>query len=174
METKGLVMVHTGCGKGKTTAALGLAFRSLGHGLPVCIIQFIKGTWKYGELTSAKRFDDLLELHVVGNGFTWKSTDPERDRKGARLGWELAKARIEEGRHHLIILDEITYAMNFRMLETREILASLKEKPPALNVLITGRDAPKSIMEAADMVTEMRELKHHFKAGIQAQKGIEF
>jgi len=167
-------MVHTGHGKGKTTAALGLAFRALGHRLPVCIIQFIKGTWKYGELTAAERFGDLLEFHVAGKGFIWKSKDPASDRQAAREGWELARSRIAAGKHHLIILDEFTYALKYGMVDEEEVLAVLRHKPEALHVLITGRDAPPALIELADLVTEMRAVKHPLKAGIKAQKGIEF
>ena len=174
METKGLIMVHTGYGKGKTTAALGLAFRALGHGLPVCIIQFMKGTWKYGELYSTKRFTDLLEFHVAGEGFTWKSNDIERHRRAAREGWELARAKIEEGLHHLVILDEFTYALNYRWVDEGEVIASLRQKPKGLHVLVTGRDAPAVLVDIADLVTEMREMKHPFRSGVQAQKGVEF
>lgn len=174
MQTKGLLMVHTGHGKGKTTAALGLAFRALGHGLPVCIIQFIKGTWKYGELYSAKRFTDLLEFHVAGEGFTWKSKDIERDRQAAREGWGLAKAKMEEGFHHLVILDEFTYAMNYGMLDDGEVIAFLRQKPKGLHVLVTGRNAPAALVEIADLVTDMREMKHPFRSGVTAQKGVEF
>ncbi len=174
MKTKGLIIVNTGYGKGKTTAALGMAFRTLGHGLPVCIIQFIKGTWKYGELYSAERFADLLEFHVVGKGFTWKSKDLESDRQVALEGWELAKAKIKEGRHSLVILDEFTYALNFKMVEKEEAIAFLKHKPEEIHVMVTGRDAPPALVEIADLVTDMRELKHPFRSGITAQKGVEF
>lgn len=174
MQTKGLIMVNTGHGKGKTTAALGLAFRALGHGFPVCIIQFVKGTWKYGELDSAKRFADLLEFHVAGKGFTWKSKDIEQDRQAARAGWELAKEKIEEGRHRLVILDEFTYVLNFGMVDRDEVIDFLKHKPEKLHVMITGRDAPAALVEIADLVTEMRETKHPLKSGIVAQKGVEF
>ena len=174
MKTKGLIIVNTGYGKGKTTAALGMAFRTLGHGLPVCIIQFIKGTWKYGELYSAERFADLLEFHVVGKGFTWKSKDLESDRQTAIEGWELAKAKIKEGRHSLVILDEFTYALNFKMVEKEEAIAFLKQKPEGIHVMVTGRDAPVALVEIADLVTDMRELKHPFGSGITAQKGVEF
>ncbi len=174
MQTKGLIMVHMGHGKGKTTAALGLAFRALGHGLPVCIIQFIKGTWKYGELFSAKRFDDLLEFHVEGEGFTWKSKDIDRDRQAARQGWELAKAKIEEGFHHLVILDEFTYVLNYGMVDEGEVIAFLRQKPKGLHVLVTGRNAPAALVDIADLVTDMREMKHPFRSGVQAQRGVEF
>jgi len=174
MRTKGLIMVNTGCGKGKTTAALGMAFRALGHGLPVCIIQFIKGTWKYGELFSAKRFADLLEFHVVGKGFTWKSKDMSNDRQAARDGWELAKTKIDEGRHRLVILDEFTYPLNYGILDKQDVISFLRQKPKGVHVLVTGRDAPNALIEIADLVTDMRETKHPFKAGVTAQKGVEF
>ncbi len=174
MPAKGLIMVNTGHGKGKTTAALGMAFRALGHGLPVCVIQFIKGTWKYGELCSAERFSDLLEIHVMGEGFTWKSEDLERDRQAARNGWEFARGVIEAGRHHLVILDEFTYVLKYGMVEEEAALAVLRRKPDTLHVLVTGRDAPAGLIEIADLVTEMREVKHPFKEGVKAQKGIEF
>ena len=174
MSAKGLIMVHTGYGKGKTTAALGLAFRALGHGLPVCIIQFVKGTWKYGELYSARRFSDLLEFHVVGKGFIRNSKNQDSHQEAAAGGWELARKIIGQGHHHLVILDEFTYALNFGMVDLKEVIDSLQRKPEKLHVLVTGRDAPPALMEIADLVTEMRETKHPFKSGVQAQKGIEF
>lgn len=174
MKTKGLIIVNTGCGKGKTTAALGMAFRALGHGLPVCIIQFIKGTWKYGELQSAQRFADLLEFHVVGKGFIRDSRNMASDEQSAFEGWELAKAKIAEARHSLIILDEFTYALNFKMVEKGEAIAFLRQKPEGMHILVTGREAPAELVEIADLVTDMRELKHPFRAGIMAQKGVEF
>ncbi|MBP8646192.1 MAG: cob(I)yrinic acid a,c-diamide adenosyltransferase [Syntrophobacteraceae bacterium] len=174
MPTRGLILVYTGRGKGKTTAALGMAFRSLGHELPVCIIQFIKGTWKYGELLSARRFDDLLDLHVAGRGFTRKAKDLEEHRHAAVRGWELAREVIASGRHHLVILDEFTHVLNLGMVDKEEVREVLAQKPEHLHVLITGRDAPAFLSEMADLVTEMREVKHPYKAGIKAQKGIEF
>ena len=167
-------MVNTGNGKGKTTAALGLAFRAMGHGLPVCMIQFIKGDWKYGELKSAERFKDLLDFHVVGEGFTWESEDLDKDRLAARKGWELAKSCIQAGRYHLIILDEFTYVMNYGMVSEEEALGVLSNRPKNLHILITGRDAPERLIEMADLVTEFKETRHHFKAGIKDQKGIEW
>jgi cob(I)alamin adenosyltransferase len=174
MARKGLLMVHTGKGKGKTTAALGLAFRALGHRLPVCMIQFIKGNWKYGELKSAASFEGLLDFHVVGKGFTWKSKDIDRDRKAARDGWDLAKTAIAAGRYHLVILDEFTYVVNYGMIDEDEAVEVLRNRPEGLHVLVTGRDAPARFLEMADIVTEMREIKHPYKAGIKAQKGIEW
>ena len=167
-------MVHTGHGKGKTTAALGLAFRALGHGLPVCMIQFIKGSWTYGELNSAGRFQDLLEWHVVGEGFTRKGDDPERHRQAALRGWEQAKTIIAEGGRHLVILDEFTYLLKYGMVDEAEAVQVFQQKPPALHLLVTGRDAPDSLIQIADLVTEMRAIKHPFQAGIKAQKGVEF
>jgi cob(I)alamin adenosyltransferase len=174
MSRKGLLMVHTGNGKGKTTAALGLAFRALGHQLPVCVIQFIKGNWKYGELKTAERFTGLLDFHVVGEGFTWKSKDLDRDRKAAQDGWNLAKLLIAAGRHHLIILDEFTYAMKYDMVDEEEAMEVLRDRPEGLHVLVTGRDAPARLIEIADLVTEMREIKHPYRTGVKAQKGIEW
>jgi cob(I)alamin adenosyltransferase len=174
MTQKGLLMVYTGDGKGKTTAALGLAFRALGHRLPVCVIQFIKGDWKYGELKTAERFAGLLDFHVMGEGFTWKSTDLERDRRAARAGWEGAKSVIAEGRHHLVILDEFTWLLKYGMVDEEEALEVLRNRPEGLHLLVTGRYAPKSVTNIADLVTEMREVKHPYKAGIKAQKGIEW
>ncbi len=174
MESKGLIMVHTGRGKGKTTAALGLAMRALGHGLPVCIIQFIKGNWKYGELEAAKRFPGLLEWRVAGEGFTWKGDDSDRHRKAALEGWNLAKAAISSGRHFLVVLDEFTYVLKYGMVDEKEAAEILLNKPKNLHVLVTGRDAPQALLEIADSATEMREVKHPFQKGIKAQKGVEF
>jgi cob(I)alamin adenosyltransferase len=174
MGSKGLLMVNTGNGKGKTTAALGLAFRALGHRLPVCIIQFIKGQWKHGEMKSAAWFEELLDFRVMGEGFTWKSRDLEKDRNAAHAGWEMAKSVIAAGRHHLVILDEFTWLLRYGMVNGEEVLEVLRTRPEGLHVLITGRDAPKALIEMADLVTEMREVKHPYRAGVKAQKGIEW
>jgi cob(I)alamin adenosyltransferase len=171
---KGLLIVNTGNGKGKTTAALGLAMRALGHGLKVCVIQFMKGTWKYGELFSAKRFEDLLEFRVMGNGFTWKSKDLEKDKEIAREAWSYAKQQIESEKYALVILDELTYLMKFGFIRQAEVVDVLSTRRDDLHVVVTGRDAPQALIDAADLVTEMIEMKHPFKKGIKAQKGIEF
>lgn len=172
---KGLLMVFTGDGKGKTTAALGMALRSAGHGLKVCIIQFIKGSWKYGELDAFKRFEPEVDFHVMGRGFTWKSDDLEKDRAYAREGWELAQKAMNSGRYHLVVLDEFTYLLNYKMVDLEPVLESLGQKPGHVHVAITGRGAPEALIAAADLVTEMRAIKHPLKeAGIKAQKGIEF
>ena len=171
---KGLVLVFTGNGKGKTTAALGLAFRAIGHGFPVCMIQFVKGSWKYGELETVKHFDNLMELHVMGRGFTWQSDDLEKDIQAAREAWEFAAKTIKEGRHRLIILDELTYLITYKMLEEQDVLDVLAERPENMHIAITGRNASEGLLEMADLVTEMQNIKHAYDNGVKAQKGIEF
>jgi len=173
-KTKGLLAVFTGNGKGKTTASLGLAFRALGHGQRVCIIQFLKGSWKYGELESAKLFPELLDFHVMGRGFTWKSDDLEKDIAVAREAWKFAKKVINENKYSLVILDELTYLPHYKMIEEQDILSVLAAKPPLQHVVVTGRYASDELIALADLVTEMLEVKHPYKAGIKAQKGIEF
>ncbi len=174
METKGLVAVFTGNGKGKTTSSLGLALRALGHGQRVCIIQFIKGSWKYGELESAKQFSSQLDFHVMGRGFTWKSDDIEKDKQLAREAWEFAKSVIEGNRYAMVILDELTYLPHYKMLDEQEILSVLEKKPLEQHVVITGRYASDALIELADLVTEMKDIKHPYKNGVKAQKGFEF
>jgi len=171
---KGLLMVNTGKGKGKTTAALGLIFRALGHGFKVCMIQFIKGNWKYGELNSSKRFEDLLDFHVLGRGFTWESKDIEKDIQIAQEAWGFAKEIINSGKYQLVVLDELTYLMKYKMVAENEIVGFLKNRPKDLHVVVTGRDAPKSLIDIADLVTEMKEVKHPYHEGVKAQRGIEY
>lgn len=171
---KGLLIVHTGNGKGKTTAALGLAMRALGHEQKVCVIQFIKGSWKYGELLSAKRFEDLLDFHVMGNGFTWTSKEIRKDQELARQAWSFAKEQILSDKYQLVILDELTFLMKFGFIRQAEVVEVLNKKREDLHVVVTGRDAPQALIDAADLVTDMIEMKHPFKNGIKAQKGIEF
>lgn len=173
-KAKGLVAVFTGNGKGKTTAALGLAFRALGHEHRVCIIQFIKGSWKYGEMETAKKFTPLLDFHVMGRGFTWKSDDLEKDKKVALEAWEFAKKVIEENQYSMVILDELTYLPHYKMIKEQEILSVLKNKPKEQHVVITGRYASDDLIELADLVTEMTEIKHPYNTGVKAQKGFEF
>lgn len=171
---KGLLIVNTGNGKGKTTAALGLAMRALGHELKVCIIQFIKGSWKYGELLSAKRFEDLLDFHVMGKGFTWKSQNLEVDKKIAQEAWGFAKQVLDSEEYQMVVLDELTYLIKFGFIPEAEVVDVLAKRRDDLHVVVTGRDAPQKLIDAADLVTEMIEMKHPFKKGIKAQKGIEF
>ncbi|NOQ45465.1 MAG: cob(I)yrinic acid a,c-diamide adenosyltransferase [Desulfobulbaceae bacterium] len=173
-KTKGLLLVLTGNGKGKTTSALGLAFRALGHGHKVSMIQFLKGSWKYGEMESAKSFSHLLDFHVMGRGFTWKSDDIEKDIVVACEAWEFAKKTIQDNKHHLVILDELTYLINYKMIAEQEIIDTLLARPEAMHVVVTGRGASENLIRAADLVTEMQEIKHPYKNGIKAQKGIEF
>jgi len=169
-----LLLLFTGNGKGKTTSALGLAFRALGHGLPVCMIQFIKGSWHYGELDAARRFDSLFDVHVMGRGFTWKSDDIEKDIAAAREAWVFAAEIIREGRHRIVILDELTYLIAYKMLDEQIVLNTLADRPDNMHIVVTGRSASQGLIEAADLVTEMRDVKHHYDNGIMAQKGIEF
>jgi len=173
-STTGLIAVFTGNGKGKTTAALGLAFRALGHGHRVCIIQFIKGSWQYGELEAARMFKPLLDFHVMGRGFTWKSDDLEKDKTAAREAWNFAVQTIRENRHELVILDELTYLSHYQIIDEEAILAVLRDKPAAMHIAITGRYASEALIQLADLVTEMREIKHPFQNGVKAQKGMEF
>lgn len=171
---KGLLIVFTGNGKGKTTAALGMALRAAGHGLKVCCVQFIKGGWRYGELDAVKRFAGLIELHAMGRGFTWKSDNIEEDARLAREAWAFAREKIASGGYHTVILDEFTYLLHYRMLELAPCLEALAQRDPAQHVVITGRHAPPGLLEAADLVTEMQAIKHPLNSGIKAQKGIEF
>ena len=171
---KGLLIVYTGNGKGKTTAALGMAMRAAGHGLRVCFIQFIKGGWHYGELDAIKRFEGLIDLHVMGKGFTWKSDNLEEDARLARQAWEFACKAIASGKYHIVVLDEFTYLLHYRMLELAPCLERLNNRNPLQHVVITGRHAPTELIEAADLVTEMQAIKHPYQSGIKAQQGIEF
>ena len=174
MITQGLTLIFTGDGKGKTTAALGLAFRALGHQFPVAIIQFIKGSWKYGELESAKRFADRLDFHVMGKGFTWKSENLDEDIRVAQKAWRFAKETILADQYKLVILDELTYLITYGMVEESEIIDVIAQKPQGMHLVITGRGASKGLIDCADLVTEMKEIKHPYKKGVKAQKGIEF
>lgn len=170
----GLIALFTGNGKGKTTAALGLALRALGHGHRVCIIQFLKGSWKYGELDAAEKFSPLLEFHVMGRGFTWKSDDLEKDKEAAKAAWDFTTRTIQENRHELVILDELTYLAHYRIIEEEAILTVLRHKPASMHICVTGRHASEALIQLADLVTEMREIKHPYQRGVRAQKGIEF
>ncbi len=171
---KSLLMVNTGNGKGKTTAALGLAFRAIGHGHKVCIIQFIKGSWKYGETETAARLKDLIDFNIMGRGFTFKSDDINKDIALAKKAWETAKNKILSKDYKLVILDEITYLFSYGILDEDKAMHFLANRPSEVHILITGRGASEKLINAADMVTEMKDVKHHYKAGIKAQKGIEF
>lgn len=171
---KSLLMINTGKGKGKTTAALGLAFRAVGHGFRVSVIQFIKGSWHYGEIETAGRLADWIDFNVMGRGFTWKSDDLEKDAAMARAAWEMAMTKIQSGEYRLVILDEMTYLFKYGMLDVDEVIAFLERRPDTVHIVITGRDAPEKLVAAADMVTEMHAVKHPHAAGVSAQRGIEF
>jgi len=173
-KEKGLLLIFTGNGKGKTTAAIGMAMRAAGHGLKICFIQFIKGSWKYGELEAVARFPEYIDFHVMGRGFTWKSDDLEKDRALAGNAWEKAKEVIASGAYDMVILDEFTYLLTYEMIERKEALEFLRNKPDNLHVVVTGRNADPALLEIADLITEMKAIKHPYKQGIKAQKGIEF
>jgi cob(I)alamin adenosyltransferase len=171
---KGLFIVFTGNGKGKTTAALGLTMRAAGHGLRTLILQFLKGTWQYGELEALKRFPEVT-LRTLGSGFTWKKESLDEDRLLARQGWELASAEILRGDYDIIVLDEINYVLSYGLLSAEEVMGVISSRPAGLHVVATGRNAPDELVRGADLVTEMRQVKHPFHdQGVKAQKGIEF
>jgi cob(I)alamin adenosyltransferase len=172
-DAKGLVIVYTGAGKGKTTAALGIAFRALGRGLPVAVVQFIKGKWKTGERSFAERLPELT-FDVMGLGFTWDSDDLSRDKAAAQAAWKRAQALIGSGQKSIVILDELTYALNYGFVAADELLETLRARPRHVHVVITGRNAPDALVAAADLFTEMRALKHPFEKGEKAQPGIDY
>jgi len=175
MADKGLILLYTGNGKGKTTAALGQALRAAGHGFNITIIQFIKNQQHTGEIKAAKEIlADHLEIHPMGTGFTWDAKDPEEVRQAALQGWELARQKIAGGRYKMVILDELTYTLNYGLVDEDEVLNFLKEKPAGVHIVITGRDASDRLIDIADLVTEMQEIKHPYQNGGKAVKGIEF
>ncbi|GAC1357742.1 MAG: cob(I)yrinic acid a,c-diamide adenosyltransferase [Ktedonobacteraceae bacterium] len=171
---KGLVIVNTGNGKGKTTAALGVLMRAWGQNMRVIMLQFLKAqTGNWGEIRAAQRMG--VEIIPLGDGFTWTSNDLEHDRALARQCWERCRATIESDQYDVVIMDEITYAFKYRWLDVEEVLTTLRKRNPNMHVILTGRNAPEALIEYADLVTEMREIKHPYKTqGIVAQRGIEF
>ena len=174
---KGLLMVHTGSGKGKTTAAMGMLVRSLGHGHPCAVVQFIKGPQPTGEQTLerlAQSTGGRLAWDRCGEGFTWNTQDRERDAAHAREGWTIVRGHLADPELRFLLLDELNIVLRHGFLDTARVLAELQARPRDLHVVITGRGAPEALLEAADLVTEMRDLKHPFRAGIKAQAGIEF
>lgn len=176
---KGLLIVHTGKGKGKSTAAFGLAMRALGNGMRVAIVQFIKGKWQTGERLILEKFPDQVAIHTMGEGFTWETQDRARDIRAAKAAWATAKEMIDAGREpeprfDMIILDELNIVLRYGYLPLEEVVTFLKAKPYDLHVVVTGRNAKESLIEAADLVTEMTMVKHPFRSGVKAQKGIEF
>ncbi len=171
----GLTIVHTGNGKGKTTAALGLALRAWGEGLKVLILQFIKGGWKYGELNALAKFAPDITVKQCGEGFTRRgNTDMEKHRRAAQKTLAEAKTEMTSGKWDMIILDEINYAVDFGLISENDVLDLISQKPKNLHLVLTGRNAKENIIAKANLVTEMKEIKHPYKEGIKAQKGIEF
>jgi cob(I)alamin adenosyltransferase len=170
---KGLVIVNTGNGKGKTSAALGLMLRAWGQGLRVCMLQFIKAkTSNYGEEKAARKLG--FEMYPLGDGFTWLSDNIENDKKLAREGWEFCREKIMSGNYDLVLIDELTYPIKYGWLPWEEIKETLDNRPAGLHIVITGRYAPQELIDYADTVSEINEIKHHYNAGVKSQKGIEF
>ncbi len=177
MGKDGLVIVYTGNGKGKTTAALGMALRAVGYNHKICLIQFIKGSWPYGEMESAKRLEPELELIIAGKGFVGIIDDKsprEEHVKIAKEAMQISKEKIQSGDYNIVILDEVNYAVNLGLIDVNDVLDLIKSKPENLNLVLTGNHAKNEIIELADLVTEMKEIKHPFKSGIKAKKGIDF
>jgi cob(I)alamin adenosyltransferase len=173
-EEKGLLIVHTGKGKGKSTAAFGMVFRALGHGFRIGVVQFVKGAWGTGERDILEHFPDQVTIKAMGEGFTWDVADRQRDIAAARAAWEEAKRMIADPEFDMVLLDELNIVLRYDYLPLDEVLAVLGGKPRDLHVIVTGRNAKDELIEIADLVTEMTEIKHPFRAGIKAQKGIEF
>jgi len=173
---RGLIIVNTGPGKGKTTAAMGTALRAVGNGMKVLMLQFLKGSWHYGELDAVKAFGENFVMKQLGRGFVkvgGAETDPE-DIRMVEAAWQESRAEILSGRWDVVVLDEINYAISYGMLDPEKVVETLKQKPEMLHVILTGRNAHPKIVEVADTVTEMRQVKHAYEAGILAQRGIEY
>lgn len=173
---KGLIIVHTGAGKGKSSSGFGMILRCIAHGMPCAVVQFIKGAWDTGERRLIEsHFADLCQFFAMGEGFTWETQDKERDIAAARRGWEKAKDLIRDERNRMVLLDEINIALRYDYLPVDEVVAFLKEEKPAMtHVVLTGRNAKEELIEIADLVTEMTLVKHPFRSGIKGQKGVEF
>ena len=173
-EERGLLIVHTGKGKGKSTAAMGLAMRCIGHEIRVGIVQFVKGVWQTGERTVLARLPDLVTVKAMGEGFTWETQDRVRDVAAAEAAWETAKAMIADPDYGMVILDELNIVLRYAYLDADMVIATLKSKPRAKHVVVTGRNAKAELIEIADLVTEMTMVKHPFRSGVKAQAGVEF
>ena len=170
----GLLIVHTGKGKGKTTAAMGMVARAIGHGQKVGIVQFVKGKWETGERVVLEAFPELVTITAMGEGFTWETQDRARDIEAARAAWERAQEMVLDPANTMVLLDEINIVLRHDYLPIAEVTAFLKDKPKDVHVICTGRNAKPELIEIADLVTEMTEIKHHFRADFKAQAGIEF
>jgi cob(I)alamin adenosyltransferase len=171
---KGLVIVHTGAGKGKSSAAFGMAIRCVGHGMKVGVVQFIKGAWDTAERRVLEGFGDLVTFRAMGEGFTWETQDRARDIEAAAKAWELAAAMLADPAYAMVILDEINVALRYDYIPLAPVLAALSARPDRQHAVLTGRNAQPALIEAADLVTEMTMVKHPFKDGIKAQPGVEF
>ena len=177
MDKKGLTIVYTGKGKGKTTAALGIALRATGYNKKICMIQFIKGSWHYGEMNSSKRLEPEFEMVAVGKGFVGILDDKSPKEDHERIAQEAIKIsneKIQSGKYDIVILDEVNYAINLNLITLEEVLNLIKSKPSSLDLILTGNYAKKEIIDLADLVTEMKEIKHPFQEGKKAKKGIDF
>jgi cob(I)alamin adenosyltransferase len=170
----GLLLVYTGNGKGKSTSAFGTVIRALGWGHSVAVVQYIKGTWKTGEREFFARFPDLLTWHAMGEGFTWDTQDRQRDRQAAEAAWAKSRAFLESGDYDLVLLDEINIALRYDQLSLEEVVEGVKARHPRTSVILTGRDAKPELLEMADLVTEMKQVRHPFEQGIKAKQGIDF
>jgi cob(I)alamin adenosyltransferase len=173
-EERGLLIVHTGKGKGKSTAAFGMVFRAIGHNYRVGIVQFVKGAWGTGERDVLENYPELVTIKAMGEGFTWDTQDRQRDLAAARAAWEQAKAMIADPQYKMVLLDELNIVLRYDYLPLDEVLEVLRNKPRDLHVIVTGRNAKDELIEIADLVTEMTEIKHPFRSGVKAQPGIEF
>ena len=176
---KGLLIVHTGKGKGKSTAAFGLVLRALGNGMKVGVVQYVKGKWQTGERGVLEKFPEQIEIRTMGEGFTWETQDRARDIRAAKNAWEVSKRMIEASRgdhprYDMVLLDELNIVLRYDYLDLAEVVEFLSNRPEMLHVIVTGRNAKPELLEAADLVTEMTMVKHPFRAGVKAQKGIEF
>jgi cob(I)alamin adenosyltransferase len=171
---KGLLLVHTGKGKGKSSSAFGMALRCLGHGMKVGIVQYVKGAWDTGEARFLARFPELCEIKTLGEGFTWETQDKARDIAAAQRAWAESARMLADPAYAMVILDEINIALRYDLIPLAQVLEGIATRPPLQHVVATGRNAPDALIEIADLVTEMTLVKHPFRDGIKAQKGVEF
>ena len=173
-KTGGLLVVHTGKGKGKSTAAFGMICRGIGHGMRVGVVQFVKGKWETGEKKVLEAFSDQVTIHTMGEGFTWATQDLNRDITAAQAAWEQAKLMMNDPSYSMVLMDELNIVLRYDYLELEDVLRTLSNKRKELHVIVTGRNAKEQLIEAADLVTEMTMIKHPFRSGFKAQAGIEF
>jgi len=173
-KERGLIIVHTGKGKGKSTAAFGMVFRAIGHGFKIGIVQFVKGKWGTGERDVLEKFPDQVTIKAMGEGFTWETQDRARDIIAAKAAWQEAQKMIFDQSYKMVLLDELNICLRYDYLDVIEVVEFLKNKPAATHVIVTGRNAKDELIEIADLVTEMTQIKHPFRDGVKAQAGIEF